>query len=544
MTMRTILIIAMLALVLITPVAALPKEYYVWSQQGGGMGTTASSSGNMTGIYVGNTSAWVNVSAVLLNATSWVTQTLPGNQMVGYGTTYSTPFTLGNGSTETGRISYYNTSTAGSYMIVEFDEPITLSGGAKFLTMTYNENSLGGGIRPSYVSQAIAGAMWASAFPSNGAPYNGGWAFTGLTFISRTNPLASFVATNYTIDITPNSVGVNQIFTMTAGTGASNWNNVNAYSLDFDLYDEFEVNGHEPTWMRRSDGHWYQYNEDTSAYDIDWGTSFPEVTTGTITTPGTFTLTASFWEETGGGGTATDTVTVAGAGVLIPITFRTKDYGSGSTVAPSTINMKNIGNGTWQNQTATTGTLQYNVVVGQWYQWTGTATGYIESSAVSDKFTIARDVDIVLMKTITVGAGNNTCWVQVSDDKLTPLSGAAVLLSDGQYKTTGTSGVVTFTVLEGGTYQIDVSKSGYVAQTRTVQVVGTTNAFSFELSKQHATTVPTTAPGEAPTVDTRSDTEKDQEMMDIIRTSGPDLIQLAILVTIITMVGWIGVGKR
>ena len=104
--------------------------------------------------------------------------------------------------------------------------------------------------------------------------------------------------------------------------------------------------------------------------------------------------------------------------------------------------------------------------------------------------------------------------------------------------------MVTFTVLEGATYAISVSKTGYVGQTRTVQVIGTTNAFSFELSKQYVTTEPTANPYESPTVDTRDDSEKDAEMMDKIRDAGPNLIDLAIAATVIGLLGLMTKGFK
>lgn len=345
----------------------------------------------------------------------------------------------------------------------------------------------------------------------------------------------------YTVSVSPDPVGIGSPISVRVGS-SEGWDNVEAFSYTLLNWGDPSVGGNLPVWIKKADGHWWQY--DGAAYSVDWGTSFPSVTTTSMDVPGTYTIEAVFWEGEGGG-RAYDNFTVAGQGVTVEIIFRTKDYSSGATVAPSTISVRNLGNSTvWYNETTVSGTYEFRAIRGQYYQWMATAAGYEDSELLSNKFTIDRSIDITLRKEITVAAGNNTCWVSVSDDDLTPLSGAAVLLSDGQYKTTGASGVVTFTVLEGATYQIDVSKSGYVSQTRTVQVVGTSNAFSFELSKQYVTTVPTTAPGELPTVDTRTDDEKDQAMMDTIRLYGNDIILLAIVATILGLIGLMMKGLK
>lgn len=73
---------------------------------------------------------------------------------------------------------------------------------------------------------------------------------------------------------------------------------------------------------------------------------------------------------------------------------------------------------------------------------------------------------------------------------------------------------------------------------------------TVSLHKQVVTTRPTSTipPGgitPAITIDPRSASQKDADMMDMIRTAGPNLIQLALAVTMISLLGLMtkGFGK-
>ena len=362
----------------------------------------------------------------------------------------------------------------------------------------------------------------------------------------------------YTLTASPDPVGVGGTITITATSSAAGWGNVVAYVLsglpsgNATYGDVPYVNGYPAFWYKKS-GTWYQF--DGEDYTISWGSSFPATVTTSCSQPGTYTIEGRFWEvgDSGGGGsTATDTITVTGEGAYVPVAFRIIDGSSGSQIVGSQINIKQVGTSNWTNTTAGSGTYTHYVLTNVWYTYTASATGYEESDPVSAWWDRAASVTIRLTEALPVGEGNRTLWVSVnSNEDKKSLTGATVRLSDGQAKTTGSSGVVHFTVEDGATYKVTASKTGYNGQTWTGAVDAANDYITFYLSAQDNQDddndgIPNDEdddddndgisdededPGTSTTPDVRTNWEKDADLMDQLRDAGPGLVGLAILAT-------------
>ena len=143
---------------------------------------------------------------------------------------------------------------------------------------------------------------------------------------------------------------------------------------------------------------------------------------------------------------------------------------------------------------------------------------------------------------------NNVNLIIIVDDRLTatPIQSASVSVTIPTGATTGGStnsaGTETFVAPNKSVIHVTVSKSGYVSASKII----TTSDFGpdtlrVELTK--ATVTPTITatplPGEVtarPTLDQRTDNQKDADMMNQIRDAGPGLVGLAILATVMGLI--------
>ncbi len=140
-------------------------------------------------------------------------------------------------------------------------------------------------------------------------------------------------------------------------------------------------------------------------------------------------------------------------------------------------------------------------------------------------------------------------FVIVDDyDTKYPISGVVVQATNQsgstQSGTTNAAGTVMFQVTNLSLIRLTASKAGYWTGTTTI----TTTAFGpdtkrIELLK--ATVTPTITqtplPGELtvrPTIDARTDLQKDQAMMDQVREFAPTLISFACIFTLLYIAGW------
>ena len=265
-----------------------------------------------------------------------------------------------------------------------------------------------------------------------------------------------------------------------------------------------------------------------------------------------------------------------GATQRISLIAHTYDATRGAKIAPSQIKMQNITSGLWLNWSTTGGTAIFDSMdppddtellsVGQTVKLCGYAPGYAETCG---NLTIPynnyeHSINLIATDAVPT-AGNSTLIVNVIDSRTAArIAGATITVSNtsvpySSSKLGDSNGVATFAgIPAAGAYQISVSKTGYVSATRFWPVA------SGEISNAYigilpigATPVPTgtggdpiydtpttigttLAPGATP--DTRTDEEKDSDMMGLLRDNGEALIQFFILCFVLYMI--MGIGKR
>lgn len=240
------------------------------------------------------------------------------------------------------------------------------------------------------------------------------------------------------------------------------------------------------------------------------------------------------------------------------LTFSAEDATTGGLIPGAEIDIYSEFSGTWDNATTSSGertiaTSQYHV-----YDAYGNASGYTAGEAL-DK--IAYPNQNYLIKLFPSSGlpdvpGYVNLFVSVTERETgSPISGVSVSVNTpGSYTETGetdSTGTERFSTSNSSVKYITVSKTGYKSETRTITTPasGSYNAV-LQMSRLTVTTVPTSyiPPGGVTpvrTVDPRSDSEKDIDMMNQIRDAGPDLIGLAIAVTFISLLGLMtkGFGK-
>lgn len=380
--------------------------------------------------------------------------------------------------------------------------PNTLKASSPFTSKTINEYLLVSG--NNYFLTAYV--------PFNGKYYNSSILFppTSASYILTVTPETGSLSTTYKADATSsdNLFSVCDAYTIIC----------NGVSGGKCLYNQTD-----PVFIKKADTYWYHRSLINGAIsDVKLTLNFPSSLSLNFTAPGFYSVDGTFFETIGGGRTASDTVTVTSTGGAQTFTVNVQDSTSGALVSGAEVQIKTSA-GIWSNLTTLTGTRAYGTKTGEILGYGASATGYLPSSILYTQITGGMDRTVILNKYIPVAVGNNTLYVYARDSRtLTGLEGALIHLGDGQTKTTPASGLATFTVLENGTYQITVSKSGFQPLTRTIQVAGSSNAISMELSPIYVTTQRTLAPGEtatpAPqaTKDMRSNPEKQEAAVKIV----------------------------
>lgn len=240
------------------------------------------------------------------------------------------------------------------------------------------------------------------------------------------------------------------------------------------------------------------------------------------------------------------------------LTFSAEDATTGGLIPGAEIDIYSEFAGTWNNATTTSGERTIATSQNHIFDAYGSASGYVNGSAL-DK--IAYPNQNYLVKLFpTTGLPNVpgyvNLFVSVTERETgSPISGVSVTVNTpGSFTVTGetdNTGSEVFSTSNSSVKYITVSKSGYKSETRTITTPasGNYNA-ALQMSRVLVTTQPTSyiPPGGVTpqiTVDPRSSTEKDQDMMNMVRDAGPNLIQLAIVVTMISLLGLMtkGFGK-
>lgn len=252
----------------------------------------------------------------------------------------------------------------------------------------------------------------------------------------------------------------------------------------------------------------------------------------------------------------------------------TYDPIKGARIQPSTISLKNLTSGYWRNVsssggtwhiTATDASLTETITAGQALYICGAATAYNEACYNITVPYSGWEYKINLASTSALPTGTNaTLFVNaVSSKDATAIASATITVANtsipySKSVLSSAVGIATFVNIPAGTYTITATKTGYQSSTTSWAAPAglVTNAY-IGLQPIGATPVPTDtygnpiydtpvptqtyAPGE--TQDTRTDEEKDADMMNILRDQGPMLIKFFIVCFVIYMIMGIGKGR-
>ena len=206
------------------------------------------------------------------------------------------------------------------------------------------------------------------------------------------------------------------------------------------------------------------------------------------------------------------------------------------------------------------------ITAGQYVNLTGIAPGYQTGNATVSVPYDGWEYNLNLIPTADVPTGANATLIVQAIDLYTSqgVEGATITISNNTipYSSsmlTNVGGSATFANIAAGTYQIAASKTGYQSSTTSWPAgASTVTSANIGLLPVGATPVVTGTAGNplfdangnpivgydangnpitaAPTQDTRTASEKDEGMMDLLRNNGESLIMLFIVFTIIYMI--------
>lgn len=315
----------------------------------------------------------------------------------------------------------------------------------------------------------------------------------------------------------------------------------------------------------------YVFNGDSPYNAITSDTVFNGINTPVNTNVESLTISmktpAGYWYNSSrlfqaGSGTPTPTPTPTPTVTLNPgefwLTFSAEDATTGGLIPGAEIDIYSEFAGTWNNATTTSGERTIASSQGHVYDAYGSASGYVNGSAL-DKIAYPNQNYLIKLFPST-GLPNIpgyvNLFVSVTERETgSPISGVSVTVSTpGSFTVNGetdNTGSEVFSTSNSSVKYITVSKTGYKAETRTITTPASGNYNAvLQMSRVLVTTQPTgyIPPGGVTpqkTIDPRSSSEKDQDMMNMVRDSGPNLIQLAIVVTMISLLGLMtkGFGK-
>lgn len=264
--------------------------------------------------------------------------------------------------------------------------------------------------------------------------------------------------------------------------------------------------------------------------------------------------------------TPTPTTTITPVPTVAPGYVRTNvhvwDRG-GNMIHGANIDIKDIGNSSWTNSThdadgiSYIDTLPYHQI-NIYGSYDVFSNEFLPNSLLNQDTGPAGYTYYLTLFPYESGvtAGNVSLYVEVKDadsGSYIPYANVQIVLSNG-YSYSGSTanlGSKVFIVPNNTQVHATGSASGYLPAT-VISNSGSGGSLTMTVSlhKQVVTTRPTSTipPGgitPAITIDPRSASQKDADMMDMIRTAGPNLIQLALAVTMISLLGLMtkGFGK-
>ena len=305
-------------------------------------------------------------------------------------------------------------------------------------------------------------------------------------------------------------------------------------------------------WLWNVTGPGTPTTSSTSAQNITFSTS----------TPGSYTFKLTAWNATSIGDiTRTNLITVSDPNsTTIRTYFQAVEGSSGGSVHGADIQIYDVEGNRWQNYTADSDGTGYIDAPSD-----HTLNGYAQYTGMVSTSRLGLEpfdglYELVLWPSYMLGApgsgdpgdpgvGNINLIVMVND-KITKenieYASVSVTIPSGstQGTSTGTTGNAIFVVPNNSVIYIKASADGYTTASTTI----TSSAMGpdtkrIELDKPTVTPsiTATPLPGEAtvrPTLDIRSPEQKDQAMMDLIRSNAELLISVAILMTLLYMMGY------
>lgn len=268
-----------------------------------------------------------------------------------------------------------------------------------------------------------------------------------------------------------------------------------------------------------------------------------------------------------GTGTPTPTVTPTGVPTVAPGYVRTFvetiDGTSGNTIHGSNIFLYDVEGSVWSNSSSDSDgehyidTLPYHTV-NAYATYTVFADHYSDASALALPTGYYGGLHYKLSMfppALDPGTGNVNLYVTAYDADTYDLIRSAsvqIRLPTGAVTggNTGQSGTAVFVVPNSTVINVAATKAGYTGSNTVVNSgTGTTASASVTLKKITITPTPTTtipAGGVTPviTLDPRTASEKDRDMMNKVRDNGPLLIDLAIIATILGLLGLMTKGFK
>jgi hypothetical protein len=234
------------------------------------------------------------------------------------------------------------------------------------------------------------------------------------------------------------------------------------------------------------------------------------------------------------------------------------DWRTDDLVIGAAVNIQTISTGTWSNETTIIGSREYYAPIGTRLYIEAYKSGYDRNA--NPMYQIRGQNDFITITMFPTGSGsgnldNTTLYVTTYDyDTRGKRTGVSVrVVDDGQFKVTPESGTVSFTVLNGSVYTVSVgcSANQCYSGTKTETVTGSSYVMQFYLvSVKAATPTPTLAPGVTatptplPTADTRTNTQKTEEMVGFLYDNGYTLVVLFVIATVLGITQMMGGGKR
>lgn len=224
---------------------------------------------------------------------------------------------------------------------------------------------------------------------------------------------------------------------------------------------------------------------------------------------------------------------------------QTNDGMTSGGIFNSDIQMKDVEGSAWSNVTNSGGWWCIDTLPGHSLNLYAQATGYTDVESIGVSANGGRHYLVMWPDYIPApSAGNTTLYALVYDQQTgTPLYLSTVRV-DGNtintvMKNTGPEGQAMFTIKNDTAIHVTASKTGYTSITKvltTSHLGPDTIMISLPRASVTATATATATPSwmtPSTTVDPRTSTEKDSDMMDLIRDNGEALIGLAIITTML-----------